>query len=73
MFSGTYTVLITPFAAGDSLDERALRDHVEWQIAEGIHGLIPNGSTGEFLCLTDRERRRVAEVVVEQAAGRVPV
>lgn len=73
MFIGTYTVLITPFAADGSLDERALRDHVEWQIAEGIHGLIPNGSTGEFLCLTDGERRRVAEVVVEQAAGRVPV
>lgn len=73
MFAGTYTVLITPFAADGSLDERALREHVDWQITEGVHGLIPNGSTGEFLCLSDDERRRVAEIVVEQAGGRLPV
>lgn len=73
MFAGTYTVMITPFTAGGRLDEPALRALVDWQIAEGIHGLIANGSTGEFLCLSDDERRRVAEIVVAQAASRVPV
>ena len=57
-FRGTYTVLITPFTAdGRKVDEAALRRLVDFQIAEGIHGLIPLGSTGEFLSVTPDERR----------------
>lgn len=73
-FRGTYTVLITPFdETGTKVDLDALRSLVDWQIAEGIHGLIPLGSTGEFLSLTDDEAAAVAETVVRTAAGRVPV
>ena len=50
-----------------------LRRHVDWLIAEGVHGLIPSGSAGEFLQLTDAEREGLIRVTVEQAAGRVPV
>lgn len=74
MFKGTYTVTITPFSAdGRRVDEGVLRRFVDWQIDRGVHGLIPVASTGEFLSLADAERRRVAEVVIEQANGRVPV
>ena len=73
-FRGTYTVLITPFTAdGRKVDEAALRRLVDFQIEEGIHGLIPLGSTGEFLSVTPDERRQIVEIVVKQAAGRVPV
>lgn len=73
-FSGTYTVMITPFTQdGREVEEAVLRDLVDWQIDAGIAGLIPLGSTGEVLSLSDEERHRVAAVVVEQAAGRVPV
>lgn len=73
-FRGTYTVLITPFdAQGRTVDLKALKDLVDWQIAEGIHGLIPLGSTGEFLSLSDEELEAVAETVIKSAAGRVPV
>lgn len=73
-FCGTYTVMVTPFTAdGRAVEEGVLRDLVDWQIDEGIAGLIPLGSTGEALSLTDAERHRVAEVVIRQARGRVPV
>ena len=73
-FRGTYTVLITPFTAdGKHVDVPALKRLVDFQISEGIHGLIPLGSTGEFLSVTQDERRTVVETVVRQAAGRVPV
>ena len=73
-FAGTYTVMITPFSIdGDKVSESALRDLVEWQIQQGIHGLIPLGSTGEFLSLSNDEKTQVAETVIKQAAGRVPV
>jgi len=72
-FRGSYTVMVTPFDASGRLDEGALRRFVDWQIEGGVQGLIPLGSTGEFLSLTREERARVAQVVVEQAAGRVPV
>ncbi|WP_439361966.1 4-hydroxy-tetrahydrodipicolinate synthase [Bradyrhizobium sp. DASA03007] len=72
-FRGTYTVMITPFTAAGAVDVAALRAFVDWQIAQGIHGLIPLGSTGEFLSMDDDEKALVAEVVVRQAAGRVPV
>lgn len=71
---GTYTVLITPFTAdGRAVDIPALKALVDWQIEQGIHGLIPLGSTGEFLSMTRQEREQVIETCVKTAAGRVPV
>lgn len=72
-FRGTYTVMITPFDDRGGVDLAATADFVDWQIAEGIHGLVPLGSTGEFLSLTDDERAAVAQTVIRTAAGRVPV
>jgi len=73
-FRGTYTVLITPFTAdGKSVDVPTLKTLVNWQIEQGIHGLIPLGSTGEFLSMTREERQLVTETCVKTAAGRVPV
>ncbi len=70
---GCGTALVTPFAKDGAIDERALRALVDWQIAEGIHFLVPCGSTGEAVTLTPAEHRRVVEITVEQARGRVPV
>ena len=61
------------FTPEGALDLPALRRFVDWQIEQGIHGLIPLGSTGEFLSLSDEEQEAVAETVIRQAAGRVPV
>jgi 4-hydroxy-tetrahydrodipicolinate synthase len=73
-FRGTYTVLITPFTAdGQNVDVSALKRLVDWQIEQGIHGLIPLGSTGEFLSMTPDERQLVIETCVKTANGRVPV
>jgi 4-hydroxy-tetrahydrodipicolinate synthase len=72
-FRGSYTVMVTPFDDAGRLDEQQLRRFVDWQIEQGVQGLIPLGSTGEFLSLTRDERRQVGAIVVEQAAGRVPV
>jgi 4-hydroxy-tetrahydrodipicolinate synthase len=70
---GCGTALVTPFKKDGSLDESALRKLVDWQIAEGIHFLVPCGSTGEAVTMTPAEHRRVVEITVEQAKGRVPV
>ncbi len=71
---GTFTVMVTPFSEdGRRVDEDAIRRFVEWQVHHGVHGLIPVASTGEFLSLSDAERRRVAELVIEQVDGRIPV
>ncbi|HEB88540.1 MAG TPA: 4-hydroxy-tetrahydrodipicolinate synthase [Deltaproteobacteria bacterium] len=72
MFEGTHTALITPFREGH-VDEEALRALVERQIEAGIDGLVPCGSTGESATLSHLEHRRVVEIVIETAAGRVPV
>ena len=71
--TGCGTALATPFTSGGALDERALRALVDWQIDEGIDFLVPCGSTGEAATLTPSEHRRVVEITVEQARGRVPV
>jgi len=71
-FCGAYTALITPFR-NDKLDEDALRDLVERQIAGGITGLVPCGTTGESVTLRGDEHARVVRIVVEQAKKRVPV
>ncbi len=73
-FRGTHTVLVTPFTEGGAaVDLPALARLVEFQIAEGIDGLMPLGSTGEFLSVTRAERTAIVETVVRTAAGRVPV
>ena len=73
-FRGSHTVLATPFTAdGSAIDAAALRRLVDWQIESGSHGLIPLGSTGEFLSVSDDERRQVVKTVVEAANCRVPV
>ena len=72
MFRGSITALVTPMQNG-SLDEEAFRSFVEWQIDEGSHGLVPVGTTGESPTLSHDEHKRVVEVCVEAANGRVPV
>ncbi len=72
MFKGSYTALITPFKNG-KLDEEAFRCFVEWQIAEGSHGLVPTGTTGESPTLDYDEHNRVVELTTRTARGRVPV
>jgi 4-hydroxy-tetrahydrodipicolinate synthase len=72
-FFGCGTALVTPFDDRGAVDEPALRALVDWQIAEGVHFLVPCGSTGEAATMTLDEHRRVVEVVVDQARGRVPV
>jgi 4-hydroxy-tetrahydrodipicolinate synthase len=72
MFRGSLTALITPFKKG-KIDEQAFQDFVNWQIEEGTHGLVPCGTTGESPTLSHDEHRRVVELCVEVAKGRVPV
>ena len=72
MFFGSVPALVTPFAAG-RVDHAIFRDFVEWQIAEGSHGLVPCGTTGESATLSTEEHRALIALTVEVAAGRVPV
>jgi len=69
---GAMTALVTPFRDG-ALDEDAFRKLVTWQIEEGIHGLVPVGTTGETPTVTPAEHDRVVAICIETAAGRVPV
>jgi 4-hydroxy-tetrahydrodipicolinate synthase len=71
--SGCGTALVTPFKRNGQVDEAALHRFVEWQVAEGIHFVVPCGSTGEAATMTPAEHRRVVEITVEAVAGRVPV
>src|SRR3989454_1211640 len=71
--AGCGTALVTPFTKSGEIDERSLRSFVDWQIAAGVHFLVPCGSTGEAATMTVEEHRRVVEITVEQTAGRVPV
>src|SRR5580698_1628625 len=71
-FRGSFTALVSPFKNG-AVDEKAFRDLVDWQIAEGTKGLVPVGTTGESPTLSHDEHKAVVEWCVDQAAGRVPV
>jgi 4-hydroxy-tetrahydrodipicolinate synthase len=71
-FRGSFTALVTPFNNG-SVDEKAFRGLVDWQIGEGTNGLVPVGTTGESPTLSHGEHKRVVEWCVQQAKGRVPV
>ena len=73
LLTGCYTAIVTPFGDDGSIDEKAFRALIDWQIAEGINGLVPCGSTGEAATLSLEERVRVVKICVEQVAGRVPV
>ena len=70
---GCGTALVTPFTTDGAVDEAALRKLVDWQIDEGIHFLVPCGSTGEAATMTQAEHRRVVEITVDQAKRRVPI
>ncbi len=72
MFQGSFVALITPFRNGE-VDEQAFQSLVEWHIQEGTHGLVPCGTTGESPTLSHEEHKRVVEICIETAAGRVPV
>ena len=69
---GSMPALVTPFR-GAVVDEQALRRLVAWHLAEGSHGLVPAGTTGESATLSHEEHRRVVEICVEEVAGRIPV
>lgn len=71
-FRGSFTALVTPFRNGKP-DEASFRSHVSWQIAEGTHGLVPVGTTGESPTLSHDEHKQVVEWCVSEAKGRVPV
>ena len=72
MFKGSIPALVTPMKNG-SLDEDGFRAFVEWQIAEGSHGLVPMGTTGESATVSHDEHKRIVQICVEVADGRVPV
>lgn len=72
MFKGSIPALITPFKDG-AVDEKRFQEFVEWQISEGSTGLVPVGTTGESPTLSHAEHKRVVELCIEAAAGRVPV
>jgi 4-hydroxy-tetrahydrodipicolinate synthase len=73
MFKGSLVALITPMRRDGAIDEKAYQDFVAWQIAEGTHGLVPVGTTGESPTLSHDEHKRVVELCIEVAKGRVPV
>ena len=72
MFKGSFVALVTPFKDG-AVDHDALKRLVDWHVEEGTHGLVPVGTTGESPTLSHDEHDEVVRVVVEAAAGRVPV
>ena len=73
MFKGSLVALITPMRADGSVDEKAYAEFVDWQIKEGTDGVVPVGTTGESPTLSHDEHKRVVEIAIEVAKGRVPV
>ena len=72
MFQGAYVAIVTPFKNGQ-VDEATLRELIEFQIANGTHGIVPCGTTGESPVLSFKEHERVVDITVEQVNKRVPV
>ena len=70
---GIFTPNLVPLDSRGEINEAELRRYTDWLIERGVHGLYPNGSTGEFTRFTPEERRRIIQIVTDQAAGRVPV
>jgi 4-hydroxy-tetrahydrodipicolinate synthase len=73
MLKGSLVALITPMRADGSVDEKQLAAFVDWQIREGTKGIVPTGTTGESPTLNHEEHKRVVEIAVEVAKGRIPV
>jgi 4-hydroxy-tetrahydrodipicolinate synthase len=73
MFKGSLVALITPMRADGAIDERGFASFIDWQIQQGTHGIVPVGTTGESPTLSHDEHKRVVEIAVEVAGGRVPV
>lgn len=71
--TGIFTPHLVPLDERGKINEAELRRYVDWLVAKGVHGLYPNGSTGEFIRFTSDERRQIVRIVCEQARGRVPV
>src|SRR5258708_19356618 len=70
---GIFTPNLVPLDNRGEINESELRRYVDWLIERGVHGLYPNGSTGEFTRFTVEERRRIIEIVAHQTRGRVPI
>ena len=71
--AGIFAPNVVPLHEDGEINEAELRRYVDWLIDQGIHGLFPNGTSGEFLRFTPEERLRIARVTIEQSNGRVPV
>ena len=72
MFHGTITALLTPFKNG-TIDEEAYRAHIEWQLEQGVNGVVPCGTTGESATMTHAEHESAIRICIDQVKGRVPV
>lgn len=72
-FKGVYVAVVTPFTDDFVVNYGALSHHVDWLINEGVHGIIPTGSVGEYASLYPEERKKVVETIIEAVNGRVPV
>ena len=73
MFKGVFTAIITPFKDNGDIDELALRKLIDFQLENGIHGLVPMGTTGESPTLTHDEHIEAIRIVTEQVKGKVPI
>lgn len=71
-FKGAFTALVTPFK-NNQVDEESFRRHIEWQIEQGIDGLVPCGTTGESATLSHEEHKQVIKICLDQSKGRVPI
>lgn len=70
---GIFTPNLVPYDSQGNINEAELRRYVDWLIERGVHGLYPNGSTGEFTRFTPEERRRIVAIIADQTKGRVPI
>jgi len=73
MFKGSLVAMITPFTEGDEIDEKGIKELVEFHIKNGTNGIVPCGTTGESPTLSHEEHKRVVEITINAVAGRVPV
>jgi len=71
--SGIFTPNLVPYNSKGEINESELRRYIDWLIEKGVHGLYPNGSTGEFTRFTPEERRRIVAIIADQTRGRVPI
>ncbi|HID15321.1 MAG TPA: 4-hydroxy-tetrahydrodipicolinate synthase, partial [Candidatus Atribacteria bacterium] len=70
---GIFPALITPFKKDDEIDEEKLKELLDFLIEKGVHGVVPVGTTGEFMYMTEKEKRKVYEIVVDHVNGKIPV